>query len=113
RLYMKVVSNCLKFKAYLNWCLETDIHKRTKNKAKNDKIEHGMEKCEKTKSIKPKSQQKSQTVKVRVNSERLKQKIQLEGLISQIVKTLVLSVLSFIHKNFASSASFWESNILI
>ncbi|GJS97606.1 hypothetical protein Tco_0804574 [Tanacetum coccineum] len=26
--------------------LETDIHKRTKNKAKNDKTEHGMEKCE-------------------------------------------------------------------
>ncbi|GJY88143.1 hypothetical protein Tco_0502771 [Tanacetum coccineum] len=57
-------------------------HKRTKNKAKNDKTEHGMEKCEKTKSIKPKSQQKSQTVKVkvnpdkvRVNSEKLKQKI--------------------------------------
>ncbi|GJU53255.1 putative ribonuclease H-like domain-containing protein [Tanacetum coccineum] len=57
-------------------------HKRTKNKAKNDKTEHGMEKCEKTKSIKLKSQQKSQTVKVRVNpdkvrvnSEKLKQKI--------------------------------------
>ncbi|GJW86483.1 retrovirus-related pol polyprotein from transposon TNT 1-94 [Tanacetum coccineum] len=57
-------------------------HKRTKNKAKNDKTKHGMEKCEKTKSIKPKSQQKSQTVKVkvnpdkvRVNSEKLKQKI--------------------------------------
>ncbi|GJZ14484.1 hypothetical protein Tco_0550161 [Tanacetum coccineum] len=29
--------------------LETDIHKRTKNKAKNDKTEHGMEKCVKTK----------------------------------------------------------------
>ncbi|GKD93709.1 hypothetical protein Tco_1373546 [Tanacetum coccineum] len=28
---------------------ETDIQKRTKNKAKNDKTEHGMEKCEKTK----------------------------------------------------------------
>ncbi|GKF93797.1 hypothetical protein Tco_0283497, partial [Tanacetum coccineum] len=37
--------------------LETNIHKRTKNKAKNDKTEHGMEKCEKTKSsIKAKSQ---------------------------------------------------------
>ncbi|GJZ84943.1 hypothetical protein Tco_0650282 [Tanacetum coccineum] len=65
-------------------------HKRTKNKAKNDKTEHGMERCEKTKkikaklSIKPKSQQKSQTVKVnpdrvKVNSEKLKQKIQLKG----------------------------------
>ncbi|GJU15682.1 hypothetical protein Tco_1143648 [Tanacetum coccineum] len=30
--------------------LETDIHKRTKKKAKNDKTEHGMEKCEKTKT---------------------------------------------------------------
>ncbi|GKG03894.1 putative reverse transcriptase domain-containing protein, partial [Tanacetum coccineum] len=29
--------------------LETDIQKRTKNKAKNDKTEHGIEKCEKTK----------------------------------------------------------------
>ncbi|GKE43601.1 hypothetical protein Tco_1470885 [Tanacetum coccineum] len=28
---------------------ETDIHKRTKNKAKNDKTGHGMEKCDKTK----------------------------------------------------------------
>ncbi|GKA82474.1 putative reverse transcriptase domain-containing protein [Tanacetum coccineum] len=28
---------------------ETDIQKRTKNKAKNDKTEHGMERCEKTK----------------------------------------------------------------
>ncbi|GJR79372.1 hypothetical protein Tco_0150157 [Tanacetum coccineum] len=29
--------------------------------------------------------------------------------IARIVKTLVLSVLSFIHKSFTSSASFWES----
>ncbi|GKC12329.1 reverse transcriptase domain-containing protein [Tanacetum coccineum] len=33
--------------------------------------------------------------------------------ISRIVKTLVLAVLPFIHKSFTSSASFWESNILI
>ncbi|GJT80548.1 hypothetical protein Tco_1054890 [Tanacetum coccineum] len=33
--------------------------------------------------------------------------------ISQIVKTLVLAVLPFIHKSFTSSASFWESNIQI
>ncbi|GKC46173.1 zf-CCHC domain-containing protein [Tanacetum coccineum] len=67
-------------------------HKRTKNKAKNDKTGHGMEKCEKTKpkttklgtewksvkrrsqieakkSIKLKSQQKSQTVKVKRKSK--------------------------------------------
>ncbi|GJR91230.1 reverse transcriptase domain-containing protein [Tanacetum coccineum] len=31
--------------------LETDIQKRTKNKAKNDKTEHEMEKCEKTKFV--------------------------------------------------------------
>ncbi|GJR78151.1 reverse transcriptase domain-containing protein [Tanacetum coccineum] len=31
------------------------------------------------------------------------------GWIARIVKTLVLSVLSFIHKSFTSSASFWES----
>ncbi|GJX40984.1 reverse transcriptase domain-containing protein, partial [Tanacetum coccineum] len=30
---------------------ETDIQKRTKNKAKNDKTEHEMEKCEKTKFV--------------------------------------------------------------
>ncbi|GJR71464.1 DNA helicase [Tanacetum coccineum] len=35
---------------------ETDIHKRTKNKAKDDKTEHGMEKREKTKSIRSQSQ---------------------------------------------------------
>ncbi|GKB46828.1 zinc finger, CCHC-type containing protein [Tanacetum coccineum] len=46
--------------------LETDIYKRTKNKAKNDKTEHGMEKYVKTKpnrsqkSIMSKSHQKSQ-----------------------------------------------------
>ncbi|GJX97343.1 hypothetical protein Tco_0353141 [Tanacetum coccineum] len=44
---------------------ETDITQRTKNKAKNDKTKHGLEMCEKTKP----------TVKVRVNSEKLKQKI--------------------------------------
>ncbi|GJS60612.1 hypothetical protein Tco_0655396 [Tanacetum coccineum] len=32
-----------------------------------------------------------------------------EGMIARIVKTLVLSVLSFIYKSFTSSASFWES----
>ncbi|GJR34589.1 hypothetical protein Tco_1210273 [Tanacetum coccineum] len=32
-----------------------------------------------------------------------------ETMIARIVKTLVLSVLSFIHKSFTSSASFWES----
>ncbi|GJW72836.1 hypothetical protein Tco_0132206 [Tanacetum coccineum] len=36
--------------------VETDIHKRTKNKAKDDKTEHGMEKREKTKSIQSQSQ---------------------------------------------------------
>ncbi|GKG32147.1 hypothetical protein Tco_0427097, partial [Tanacetum coccineum] len=30
---------------------------------------------------------------------------------ARIVKTLVLSVLSFIHKSFTSSASFWESKV--
>ncbi|GJU93434.1 hypothetical protein Tco_1318190 [Tanacetum coccineum] len=58
--------------------LKSISHKRTKNKAKNDKTEHGMEKCEKTKSIKPKSQTVKVKVnpdKVRVNSEKLKQKI--------------------------------------
>ncbi|GJU49077.1 reverse transcriptase domain-containing protein [Tanacetum coccineum] len=49
---------------------ETDIQKRTKNKAKNDKTEHEMEKCEKTKSIKS----KSQTVKVKVNPDKVKVK---------------------------------------
>ncbi|GJZ24179.1 hypothetical protein Tco_0561638 [Tanacetum coccineum] len=39
---------------------ETDIQKRTKNKAKNDKTEHGMEKCEKTK---PNQSQKVNQVK--------------------------------------------------
>ncbi|GKD28669.1 hypothetical protein Tco_1239447 [Tanacetum coccineum] len=34
-------------------------------------------------------------------------------MISQIVKTLVLAVLPFIHKSFTSSALFWESNIQI
>ncbi|GKB69012.1 hypothetical protein Tco_0930424 [Tanacetum coccineum] len=48
--------------------LETDIQKRTKNKAKNDKTEHGMEKCQKTK---PNRSQKSQTVKVKVNPVRI------------------------------------------
>nr|GEV95577.1 reverse transcriptase domain-containing protein [Tanacetum cinerariifolium] len=33
--------------------------------------------------------------------------------IARIVKTFILSVLSFIHKSFTSSASFWESNIQI
>ncbi|GJW99181.1 reverse transcriptase domain-containing protein [Tanacetum coccineum] len=33
--------------------------------------------------------------------------------IARIVKALVLSVLSFIHKSFASSASFWKSSIQI
>ncbi|GJV63230.1 hypothetical protein Tco_1474058 [Tanacetum coccineum] len=33
--------------------------------------------------------------------------------IARIVKTLVLSILSFIHKSFTSSASFWESSIQI
>ncbi|GJY78906.1 hypothetical protein Tco_0484707 [Tanacetum coccineum] len=32
--------------------------------------------------------------------------------IARIVKTLVLSVLSFIHKSFTSSASFWESRLV-
>ncbi|GJT59941.1 hypothetical protein Tco_1003474 [Tanacetum coccineum] len=36
-----------------------------------------------------------------------------ETMIARIVKTLVLSVLSFIHKSFTSSASFWESSIQI
>ncbi|GKF07107.1 hypothetical protein Tco_0041331, partial [Tanacetum coccineum] len=45
---------------------ETDIQKRTKNKAKINKTGHGMEKCEKTKpnrsqkSIKSNSQSQSQ-----------------------------------------------------
>ncbi|GJT99670.1 reverse transcriptase domain-containing protein [Tanacetum coccineum] len=70
-------------------------HKRTKNKAKNDKTEHGMEKCVKTKpnrsqkSIMSKSHQKSQTVKIRVNSEKLKQKRQLEGLNLPIPKVIL------------------------
>ncbi|GKA94388.1 hypothetical protein Tco_0816426 [Tanacetum coccineum] len=56
--------------------LETDIQKRTRNKAKNDKTEHEMEKCEikAKKSIKSKSQQKSQTVKVKVNPDKVKVK---------------------------------------
>ncbi|GJW56523.1 hypothetical protein Tco_0103254 [Tanacetum coccineum] len=40
--------------------LEMDIQKRMKNKAKNDKTEHGMEKCEKTK---PNQSQKVNQVK--------------------------------------------------
>ncbi|GJZ77857.1 retrovirus-related pol polyprotein from transposon TNT 1-94 [Tanacetum coccineum] len=55
-------------------------HKRTKNKAKNDKTEHGMEKCEK---MKPNQSQKVNPVKKsteksnsqsQVNSEKLNQK---------------------------------------
>ncbi|GKC51393.1 reverse transcriptase domain-containing protein [Tanacetum coccineum] len=66
--------------------LETDIHKRTKNKAKNDKTEHEMEKCEKTKqnqsqriyqAKKSTAKSKSTPTRVKVNSERLKQKRQL------------------------------------
>nr|GEU42944.1 reverse transcriptase domain-containing protein [Tanacetum cinerariifolium] len=37
------------------------------------------------------------------------EKEMLAVVIAQIVKSLVLSVLSFIHKSFTSSASFWES----
>ncbi|GKA42204.1 hypothetical protein Tco_0734864, partial [Tanacetum coccineum] len=44
----------------------SNIDKRTKNKAKLDKIEHGFGKSEK--------------VKVKANQEKLNQKIQLEGL---------------------------------
>ncbi|GJW24652.1 putative reverse transcriptase domain-containing protein [Tanacetum coccineum] len=48
---------------------ETDIHKRTKNKAKNDKTEHEMEKCEKTKT------NRSQKVnKVKGSTEKSKSK---------------------------------------
>ncbi|GJR52268.1 hypothetical protein Tco_1402789 [Tanacetum coccineum] len=69
-----------KIEKYVGGLLETDIHKRTKNKAKDDKTKHGMEKCVKTKpnrsqkSIKSKSQQKSQTVKVKVNPDKVKVK---------------------------------------
>ncbi|GJT03824.1 hypothetical protein Tco_0838286 [Tanacetum coccineum] len=82
-----VDSSLSKLSLCLAKAFETDIQKRTKNKAKNDKTEHGMEKCEKTK---PNQSQPSQKVnrtvkvkvnpdKVRINSEKLKQKIQLEG----------------------------------
>ncbi|GJT93417.1 zf-CCHC domain-containing protein [Tanacetum coccineum] len=54
--------------------VETDIQKRTKNKAKNDKTEHGMEKCEKTKpnQSQKSTKSKSQTVKVKVNPDKVK-----------------------------------------
>ncbi|GJS12021.1 hypothetical protein Tco_0368817 [Tanacetum coccineum] len=54
--------------------LETDIRKRTKNKAKNDKIEHEMEKSEIQSQLKAgdsKSQQKSQPRQIQVNKRRL------------------------------------------
>ncbi|GKB89536.1 hypothetical protein Tco_0961808 [Tanacetum coccineum] len=40
---------------------ETDIHKRTENKAKNDKTGHGMEKCEKTKPNRSQKVKKSKS----------------------------------------------------
>ncbi|GJU24767.1 hypothetical protein Tco_1163388 [Tanacetum coccineum] len=68
--------------------IETDITQKDEKQSQNNKTDHGMEKCVKTKpnrsqkSIMSKSHQKSQTVKVkvnpdkvRVNSEKLKQKI--------------------------------------
>ncbi|GJX51126.1 reverse transcriptase domain-containing protein [Tanacetum coccineum] len=72
---------------------EADITQKDEKQSQNNKTDHGMEKCVKTKpnrsqkSIMSKNHQKSQTVKVkvnpdkiRVNSEKLKQKGQLEGL---------------------------------
>ncbi|GKC07510.1 retrovirus-related pol polyprotein from transposon TNT 1-94, partial [Tanacetum coccineum] len=41
--------------------VETDIQKRKKNKAKNDKTEHGMEKCEKTNQSQKVNQVKKST----------------------------------------------------
>ncbi|GJX75266.1 hypothetical protein Tco_0313861 [Tanacetum coccineum] len=49
--------------------LEMDIQKRMKNKAKNDKTEHGMEKCEKTK---PNQSQKVNQVKKSTEQSKLK-----------------------------------------
>ncbi|GKA03956.1 hypothetical protein Tco_0676737, partial [Tanacetum coccineum] len=53
---------------------ETDIRKRTKNKAKNDKTEHEMEKSERQSQLKAgdsQSQQKSQPRQIQVNKRRL------------------------------------------
>ncbi|GJT68586.1 retrovirus-related pol polyprotein from transposon TNT 1-94 [Tanacetum coccineum] len=60
---------------FLAYTLETDIQKRTKNKAKNDKTGQGMEKCVKTKPNRSqnvnqvKKSTKSQTVKVKRKSK--------------------------------------------
>ncbi|GJY33696.1 hypothetical protein Tco_0418165 [Tanacetum coccineum] len=69
-------------RCWLNGGVETDITQRTKNKAKNDKTKHGLEMCEKTKPIvnqaknsTEKSKLKSTPTRVKVNSEKPKQKI--------------------------------------
>ncbi|GKA11768.1 hypothetical protein Tco_0691314 [Tanacetum coccineum] len=53
---------------------ETNIRKRTKNKAKNDKTKHEMEKSERQSQLKAgdsQSQQKSQPRQIQVNKRRL------------------------------------------
>ncbi|GKD38196.1 hypothetical protein Tco_1258403, partial [Tanacetum coccineum] len=64
RSYVYVLSNgykkCSDDSDGYYWELETDIQKRTKNKGKNDKTEHGIEKYEKTK---PNQSQKVNQVK--------------------------------------------------
>ncbi|GJV52583.1 putative reverse transcriptase domain-containing protein [Tanacetum coccineum] len=63
--------------------VETDIQKRTKNKAKNDKTEHGMEKCEKTKQ----NQSQSQPREVESGKCNLRdQKCQVLKLCSMVIK---------------------------
>ncbi|GKF16358.1 hypothetical protein Tco_0061276, partial [Tanacetum coccineum] len=67
--------------SFIDTGMKRIFKKRTKTKLKTDKTEHGMEKCEKTKSNQ--SQKVNRKVKVKVNpdkvkdnSEKLNQKIQ-------------------------------------
>ncbi|GJT48453.1 hypothetical protein Tco_0974610 [Tanacetum coccineum] len=69
-----VIANALSRKEQIKPLRETDIRKRTKNKAKNDKTEHEMEKSERQSQLKAgdsQSQQKSQPRQIQVNKRRL------------------------------------------
>ncbi|GJU33830.1 hypothetical protein Tco_1182184 [Tanacetum coccineum] len=58
---------------------ETDIQEKDKNKVKNDKTEHRMEKCEKTKSNRCQSQSKSKSQQKSQPREAESKEYKLEG----------------------------------